>query len=104
VYVPMNAKKAEDAVNHLTGQNRDVNTNTPAYKDTSVRMEVLGEVGQSPLPPTNHRYATRTPQNGVEVQRKWARPDYVYPGAGLGLLEGASLNNRVDKFGVGADD
>ena len=104
VYVPMNAQRAEDAVNHLTGQNRDINTNTPAYKDTSVRMEVLGEVGQSPLPHTNHRYATRTPQNGVEVERKWARPDYVYPGDGLGLLEGVSLNSRVDKFGAGADD
>jgi len=104
VYVPMNAARHEDAVNHLTGQNRDINTNTPAYKDTSVRMEVLGDVGETPLPRTDHRYATRTPQTGVEVERKWARPDYVYPGAGLGLLEGASLNGRVDAFGTGADD
>ncbi|ULH16323.1 formate dehydrogenase subunit alpha [Deinococcus sp. KNUC1210] len=103
VYVPLNARVSEDTVNFLTGQGRDINTNTPAYKDTSVRMEVLGERGGTPLPRTDHRYARRTPQNGVEVERKWARPDYVYPGDGLGLMEGASLNRRVDEFGSGDD-
>ncbi|WP_425147116.1 formate dehydrogenase subunit alpha [Deinococcus sp.] len=103
VYVPMNARITEQTVNFLTGQNRDPVTHTPAYKDTSVRLEVLGERGPTPLPRSDHRYARRTPQHGVEVERKWARPDYVYPGAGLGLLEGASLNKRADEFGSGDD-
>jgi formate dehydrogenase major subunit len=45
-------------------------------------MRVLPEKGDNPLKPTNFRYAGhRTPQNGVEVERKWKRPDYRMPGA-----------------------
>ncbi|KQR41309.1 oxidoreductase [Deinococcus sp. Leaf326] len=101
VYVPMNSAKSENAVNHLTGQNRDPVTHTPAYKDTRVRMEVLTESGPNPLPKTNPRYGHPTPQDGVEVERKWQRPDYVFPGGELALL-GDSLNRRVD--GLGTDD
>jgi formate dehydrogenase major subunit len=33
------------------------------------------------LKPTNFRYSgKRTPQTGVEVERKWKRPDYRLPG------------------------
>ncbi|WP_425544393.1 formate dehydrogenase subunit alpha [Deinococcus depolymerans] len=101
VYVPMNARRAEDAVNRLTGSGGDSITNTPAYKDTSVRMEVLNDVGENPLPATNHRWGHPTPQRGVEVERKWARPDYVFPG-GLLPMHGDSLNARTDA--LGADD
>ncbi|WP_083847238.1 formate dehydrogenase subunit alpha [Deinococcus gobiensis] len=101
VYVPMNSAKSENAVNHLTGQNRDPVTHTPAYKDTRVRMEVLTETGPSPLPKTNPRYGHPTPQTGVEVERKWQRPDYIFPGGELAML-GDSLNRRVD--GLGTDD
>jgi formate dehydrogenase major subunit len=98
VYVPMNARYAEDAVNRLTGNNRDTVTNTPAYKDTAVRMEVLPEGGPNPLPRGNSRYGHPTPQTGVEVERKWARPDYVFPGGLLPML-GDSLNARSDRLG-----
>ncbi len=101
LYVPMNARKAQDAVNHLTGSEGDSITNTPAYKDNRVRMEILGEVGDNPLPARNFRWGHPTPQSGVEVERKWARPDYVYPGAALPML-GDSLNARADA--LGADD
>ncbi|CAM3576361.1 formate dehydrogenase subunit alpha [Deinococcus saxicola] len=101
LYVPMNARKAQDAVNHLTGSQGDSVTNTPAYKDNRVRMEILGEVGANPLPARNFRWGHPTPQTGVEVERKWARPDYVYPGGELPML-GDSLNARVDA--LGADD
>ncbi|OLV19972.1 formate dehydrogenase subunit alpha [Deinococcus marmoris] len=101
LYVPMNARKAQDAVNHLTGSQGDAITNTPAYKDNRVRMEILGEVGANPLPARNFRWGHPTPQTGVEVERKWARPDYVYPGGELPML-GDSLNARVDA--LGADD
>ncbi|GGM08781.1 formate dehydrogenase subunit alpha [Deinococcus aerophilus] len=101
LYVPMNARKAEDTVNFLTGSGGDSITNTPAYKDTSVRMEVLPDSGASPLPATNFRYGTPTPQTGVEVERKWSRPDYVFPGGALPML-GDSLNARTDA--LGADD
>ncbi|AZI41714.1 formate dehydrogenase subunit alpha [Deinococcus psychrotolerans] len=98
VYVPLNIRNAVDAVNRLTGANKDTNTNTPAYKDTSVRMEVLGEDCATPLPKSNHRYYKATPQKGVEVQRKWARPDYAFPGSSLPLV-GDSLNARADRLG-----
>ena len=43
-------------------------------------MTVLAEQGDSPLPRRNFRYGTRTPQSGVEIERKWARSDYHLPG------------------------
>lgn len=104
VYVPMNSRKAEDAVNHLTGANQDTVTHTPAYKDTSVRMEVLGEKGAEPLPRGNFRYGHPTPQRGVEIERKWARPDYIFP-AHDPHGQGTSLNANSDAMvGIGSDD
>ena len=38
------------------------------------------EVGESPLPRINSRFGHPTPQQGVEVERKWSRPDYRVPG------------------------
>lgn len=77
VYVPMHSTSHENAVNLLTGNAVDVRTNTPAYKQMKVRMQVLEVEGATPLPLTNPRYKKRHPQNGVEVQRKWNRPGYV---------------------------
>ncbi|MFC3884884.1 formate dehydrogenase subunit alpha [Bacillus songklensis] len=77
IYVPMHSTSHETAVNLLTGNGFDVVTHTPAYKQTKVRMEVIREDGQIPLPKTSPRNKKRHPQNGVEVQRKWQRPDYV---------------------------
>jgi len=66
----------------LTSSHTDPVTNTPAYKETSVHMNVLAEVGESPLPRINSRFGHPTPQNGVEVERKWKRSDYTVPGNG----------------------
>jgi len=44
-------------------------------------MTVLPEQGDNPLPRRNFRYGTRTPTTGVEIERKWARPDYHIPGS-----------------------
>jgi formate dehydrogenase major subunit len=81
LYMPMNS--TESPVNRLTSSRTDPTTHTPAYKEASVRMEVLGEIGESPLPRINHRFGHPTPQNGVEVERKWKRPDYRTPGSQL---------------------
>ncbi|MGG0161576.1 hypothetical protein ABEY13_10450, partial [Bacillus velezensis] len=62
----------------LTGPAYDSRTHTPAYKQTKVRMEVLGSCDTPPLPKTNPRNKKRHPQNGVEAQRKWNRPGYVH--------------------------
>jgi formate dehydrogenase major subunit len=43
-------------------------------------MEVLARAGESPLPRINHRFGHPTPQNGVEVERKWQQPGYRFPG------------------------
>lgn len=77
IYVPMHSSSHESAVNLLTGSAVDVRTHTPAYKQMKVRMQILNVKGVNPLPYTNPRYKTRNPQNGVEVGRKWNRPDYV---------------------------
>jgi formate dehydrogenase major subunit len=81
LYMPMNS--VESPVNRLTSSYTDAVTHTPAYKEASVHLRVLPEVGESPLPRINHRFGHPTPQNGVEVERKWKRPDYRVPGDGL---------------------
>jgi len=85
LYMPMNS--VESPVNRLTSSHTDPVTNTPAYKEASVHMNVLAEVGENPLPRINSRFGHPTPQNGVEVERKWKRPDYHPPGNGLVQLQ-----------------
>ena len=80
LYMPMNSHHSP--VNLLTGSHVDPITHTPAYKETSVRMVVLSGVGENPLPKGNHRFGAPTPQAGVEVERKWKRADYQFPGSG----------------------
>jgi formate dehydrogenase major subunit len=81
LYMPMNS--VESPVNRLTSSYTDAVTHTPAYKEASVHLRVLPEIGESPLPRINHRFGHPTPQHGVEVERKWKRPDYRMPGYGL---------------------
>jgi formate dehydrogenase major subunit len=85
LYMPMNS--TESPVNRLTSSHTDPVTNTPAYKETSVHLNVLPEIGESPLPRINSRFGHPTPQNGVEIERKWKRPDYTTPGNGLVQLQ-----------------
>jgi formate dehydrogenase major subunit len=79
MYMPMNS--VESPVNRLTSSFTDPVTHTPAFKEVAVRIIPLQEVGESPLPRINHRFGHPTPQAGVEVERKWRRPDYRAPGA-----------------------
>jgi formate dehydrogenase major subunit len=81
LYMPMNS--TESAVNRLTGSHTDPITHTPAYKETAVRLQVLPEVDESPLPRINSRFGHPTPQRGVQIERKWARSDYSVPAGGL---------------------
>ncbi|MGC1921352.1 MAG: formate dehydrogenase subunit alpha [Acidobacteriaceae bacterium] len=78
IYLPLNS--SEQPVNRLTGAGIDRATHTPAYKETTVQMIPLDEQGANPLPRINFRYGHPTPQNGVEVERKWQRSDYRLPG------------------------
>ena len=81
IYVPLNCTGT--AVNLLTSSNVDRDTNTPAFKETPVRVKALPQKGPSPLPPINFRNGHPTPQRGVEVERKWAQPRYTPPGPSL---------------------
>jgi formate dehydrogenase major subunit len=81
LYMPMNS--VTSAINRLTSSNADPVTHTPAYKELSVSMTVLPERGESPLPRRNFRFGHRTPQQGVEVERKWSKPGYTVPGGKL---------------------
>jgi formate dehydrogenase major subunit len=81
LYMPINS--VEEPVNRLTSSHTDRNTHTPAYKETSVQMTLLPERGKddkNPIPRGNFRNGHRTPQTGLEIERKWARSDYHLPG------------------------
>jgi formate dehydrogenase major subunit len=79
VYLPHLSQ--EGPINILTGSHADVATNTPAFKETAVRIRLLPEQGSNPLKPLNPRFSGKpTPQTGVEVERKWKRKDYHMPG------------------------
>jgi formate dehydrogenase major subunit len=80
LYMPINS--VIEPVNRLTSSHTDRNTHTPAYKETTVLMTILPERkdDKSPITRGNFRNGHRTPQSGVEIERKWARPDYHLPG------------------------
>ena len=82
LFMPLSSR--EHAVNYLTSNVTDPDSHTPAYKEVAVKMERLdgpptGKRRRRPLPTHHHRYGYPTPQRGVEVERKWARPDYELP-------------------------
>jgi formate dehydrogenase major subunit len=54
-------------------------------------------MGRPPLPHTNHRFHTAIPQNGVEVERKWARADYRMPGLDLVQIQPAACPEQDKK-------
>ena len=78
MYMPMNS--TDEPINKLTGSHLDRATHTPAYKELSVKMTALPELGDQPLPRKNFRFGKRTPTTGVEVEKKRARLDYHVPG------------------------
>ena len=95
LYVPLNCTGT--AVNLLTSSNVDRDTNTPAYKETPVRLTTLPQKGPSPLPSINFRNGHPTPQRGVEVERKWVQPRYTPPGPGLVQIQ--TNGHRKDDYG-----
>ena len=91
--MPMNS--AETPVNQLTGSHTDKITHTPAYKEASVNLRVL-ESGENPLPRGNSRFGHPTPNRGVEVERKWKRPDYRMPGTKPGQNHASNEGSNGD--------
>ena len=87
VYAPLNSQK--QPINTLTSNHVDKDVHTPAYKETPVQIEPLPRKDASPLPHTNHRFHTATPQEGLEIERKWALPGYRMPGAPLVQIQPA---------------
>jgi formate dehydrogenase major subunit len=73
--------QGDDAVNQLTGDERDPTSKTPAYKELPVSVEKLeGEYERrAPLPVSNYRHhvKSRVSQVGVKVEEKWSRADYA---------------------------
>ncbi len=79
LYLPMHS--SSQPVNMLTSNVIDPDSHTPAYKEVAVKLEKLPQQGKPPLGPNHPRFGNPTPQAGVEVERKWARPDYRFPTA-----------------------
>jgi formate dehydrogenase major subunit len=71
--------RGENAVNRLTGDARDPTTQTGAYKELPVALEKIPstKASESPLASGNSRQYRGVAQQGVQVQEKWKRPDYV---------------------------
>jgi len=85
VFLPLTSQ--EGPINILTGPHLDADTFTPAYKETAVRIQVLPDKGSNPVTKVSFRYSgKRTPQPGVEIERKWKRSDYHFPDP-LGLVQ-----------------
>ncbi|MES1938733.1 iron-sulfur binding domain-containing protein [Salinisphaera sp. T5B8] len=79
MYMPMHGKKNIEAINVLTSFESDKDTDTPAYKELAVKMEILSVDGHPPLKANNQRNATPNPVSGVQVNAKWKRDDYKRP-------------------------
>ncbi|WP_240376695.1 formate dehydrogenase subunit alpha [Bacillus piscicola] len=77
LYLPMNSMQDVRAVNKLTSSYHDKDTHTPNYKEMQVKMDVLEADGESPLPHVNFRFGNPQPQIGVNVNKKWDRPDFT---------------------------
>ncbi|WP_110649887.1 formate dehydrogenase subunit alpha [Salinicola peritrichatus] len=72
--------QGKPGLNLLTGEHHDPDVDTPAYKETAVKIEPLArEKGEPPLPHNNFRYGSRTPIDGVPVEVKWMQKDYRQP-------------------------
>ena len=84
LYMGMNTR--DYPVNRVTGSDVDRATHTPSYKEAAVAMRILRQE-DPPLPKENFRFGHRTPQSGVEVERKWQRKDYHKPGGNLVQLD-----------------
>ena len=78
LYMPMNSM--EEPVNKLTGSTYGPCDAYAGVQGDGGGDDVLPEQGENPLPRENFRNGKRTPQAGVEVERKWARADYSVPG------------------------
>ena len=87
MFVPLNTSEGTRPVNLLTSSDVDDVTHTPAYKELSVKMTVLPFRGENPLRSENFRNGNPKAQNGVEVERKWARSDYRQPGLAPELVQ-----------------
>lgn len=79
MYMPLNS--VTEPVNKMTSSHLDRATHTPAYKELAVKMTVLPEKGDSPLPRENFRFGKRTPTGGVNVAARRSRADYHVPGS-----------------------
>ncbi|MDQ0220625.1 formate dehydrogenase subunit alpha [Peribacillus cavernae] len=77
LYLPMNSRDDNEAVNMLTSSYHDLITHTPSYKEMGVKMEVIESEGERPLPKENHRFGNRIPQISVRVEEKWKREDFT---------------------------
>jgi len=94
LYMAMNT--LDYPVNRVTSSNTDRATHTPAYKEAAVEMRILGK-RENPLPKINFRNGHPTPQNGVEVERKWLQPGYSLPGNHLVNIETKTRLDRREK-------
>jgi formate dehydrogenase major subunit len=98
VFLSLNS--STEPVNRLTSSETDPAVHTPAYKECAVQINVLPYKGEPVLGKNNFRYGTRTPQDGVEVERKWKRKDYSEPG-GDRLVQIETLRDMLSPIQVG---
>src|SRR5699024_7430443 len=98
LYLPAN-DSGNAAINYLTDNEVDKDTNTPAFKEVAVKMQVLKKKGKSPLPPNNYRRGNPIPQNSVQVEKKWERSDYTFPNSQWKKIEKRREGNNSPLLG-----
>ncbi len=99
LFVPLNTADGTQPINKLSSSDVDDITHTPAYKELAVKMKVLPWRGENPLRALNFRNGNPKAQNGVEVERKWARADYRMPGSTPELIQIGNGNGHSNGKG-----
>ena len=83
IYIPLNNDAMENgdlgAINLLTNSDVDQYTDTPSYKRTSCRLEVITKRGKSPLNPNNFRVNKNVIRSTVFKYRKMGTSRLCFP-------------------------
>ena len=105
LYMPMKSTRARQPADRQPHGLRDPHARLQGDRGADAR--VAGDLAKANCHACNHRFGHPTPQRGVEVERKWQRPDYRIPGSRPGqtatdIKKRKQNNGSPDSFGAGA--
>jgi len=95
--MPMNSSESPSTAHQQSHRHRDQTARL--QRDQRAHGRAAGD-RREPLPRINSRFGHPTPQNGVEVERKWKRPDYRIPGVLPADAQGIGTHGPAHRFTV----